>query len=60
MSFKTLLVAGASRGIGLAEHLSSQCDLVLAVSRTKAPVGDWIQAELSVLAGVETAARQFF
>jgi 3-oxoacyl-[acyl-carrier protein] reductase len=60
MSFKTILVAGASRGIGLAvaEHLSSQCDRVLAVSRTKAPVGEWIQADLSVLAGMETAARQ--
>jgi 3-oxoacyl-[acyl-carrier protein] reductase len=59
MSFRTLLVAGASRGIGLAvaEHLSSQCDRLLAVSRTNAPFGEWLQADLSVLTGVETVAR---
>ncbi len=55
MSFKTVLVAGASRGIGLAvaEHLSSQANRLLAVSRTAAPIGEWIQADLSNLAGVE-------
>jgi NAD(P)-dependent dehydrogenase (short-subunit alcohol dehydrogenase family) len=59
MSFKTILVAGASRGIGLAvaEHLASQCDRLLMVSRTKAPSGEWIQADLSDLAGVETVAK---
>ena len=32
MSFKTILVAGASRGIGLAvaEHFIDQCDRLLA------------------------------
>jgi len=56
---KTILVAGASRGIGLAvaEHLVSQCDRLLAVSRTVAPVGEWLQADLSNLAGVETVAE---
>ena len=56
MSFKTIMVAGASRGIGLAvtQHLVSQCDRLLAVSRTAAPIGEWIQADLSDLAGVET------
>lgn len=49
MSFKTILVAGASRGIGLAvaQHLVSQCDRLLAVSRSTAPVGEWIQADLA-------------
>lgn len=58
MSFKTILVAGASRGIGLAvaEHLVSQCDRLLAVSRTQTPFGEWLQADLSDIAGVETVA----
>lgn len=59
MSFKTILVAGASRGIGLAvaEHLIDQCDRLLAVSRTSAPVGEWVQADLSDLAGIETVVN---
>jgi 3-oxoacyl-[acyl-carrier protein] reductase len=59
MSFETLIVAGASRGIGLAvaEHLVSQTDRLLAVSRTPAPVGEWLQADLSELAGVKTVAQ---
>ncbi|WP_338429401.1 SDR family NAD(P)-dependent oxidoreductase [Synechococcus elongatus] len=59
MSFKTILVAGASRGIGLAvaEHLIKQCDRLVAVSRTAAPVGEWIQADLSELAGIKTVTQ---
>jgi 3-oxoacyl-[acyl-carrier protein] reductase len=59
MSFKTILVAGASRGIGLAvaEHLASQSDRLLTVSRTAAPIGEWIQADLSNLTGVETVLK---
>lgn len=59
MSFKTILVAGASRGIGLAvaEHLVSQSNRLLAVSRTAAPFGEWIQADLSELADVTTVAK---
>lgn len=60
MSFKTILVAGASRGIGLAvaDHLIDQCDRLLAVSRTAAPVGEWVQADLSDLAGIETVVNE--
>lgn len=59
MSFRTILVAGASRGIGLAvaDHLIDQCDRLLAVSRTSAPVGEWVQADLSDLAGIETVVN---
>lgn len=54
-----ILVAGASRGIGLAvaEHLASQCDRLLTVSRSAASTGEWIQADLSDLAGVETVVE---
>jgi 3-oxoacyl-[acyl-carrier protein] reductase len=59
MSLGTILVAGASRGIGLAvsEHLQARCDRLLAVSRTPAPVGNWIQADLSELAGITAVAE---
>jgi len=59
MSFKTILVAGASRSIGLAvaEHFIADCDRLLAVSRTVAPVGAWVQADLSDSAGIETVVK---
>jgi len=58
MSFKTIVVAGTSRGIGLAvaEHLVSQCDRLLSISRSQSAIGEWIQADLSELMGVEKVA----
>jgi 3-oxoacyl-[acyl-carrier protein] reductase len=54
--FNTVLVAGASRGIGLAvaEHFAPKSHRLVAVSRTPALVGEWVRADLSNLAGVET------
>ncbi|MGP1387850.1 MAG: SDR family NAD(P)-dependent oxidoreductase [Thainema sp.] len=56
---KTILIAGASRGIGLAvaEHLAAQGDRLLTVSRTPAAIGEWIQSDLSTLEGTELVAQ---
>jgi len=53
---QTYLVAGASRGIGLAvaEYLSTKGHRVFAVSRSPSPVGVWIKADLSSRSGIET------
>lgn len=55
-SFNTIVVAGASRGIGLAvaEHLTPKSQRLLAVSRTPSTFGEWVRADLSDLAGVQT------
>ena len=59
MQFNTVLVAGASRGIGLAvaEHLAPRTNRLLSVSRSTSPIGEWIQADLANLSGVETVAK---
>ncbi|MEL6224882.1 MAG: SDR family NAD(P)-dependent oxidoreductase [Cyanobacteria bacterium J06627_8] len=59
MPFKTIVVAGASRGIGLAvaENLVPHAERLVAVSRTTAPFGDWVSADLSQLTGVESVAQ---
>ena len=57
--FNTIVVAGASRGIGqaVAEHLAPKSRRLLTLSRTPSPNGEWIAADLSDLKGVETAAQ---
>jgi 3-oxoacyl-[acyl-carrier protein] reductase len=59
MQFNTVLVAGASRGIGLAvaAHLAPQTQRLVSVSRSPAPHGEWIEADLSTLVGVEQVAK---
>lgn len=55
--FNTILVAGASRGIGLAvaSHLAPKSRRLVAISRTVAPVGEWITADLSSMSGIDVA-----
>ncbi len=59
MQFNTMLVAGASRGIGLAvaEHFAPRANRLLSVSRTPASVGEWLAADLSTLVGIEIVAK---
>lgn len=59
MMLKKAVVVGASRGIGLAvaEHFAPRLDRLITVSRTAAPVGEWVQADLSELSGVEAVAN---
>jgi 3-oxoacyl-[acyl-carrier protein] reductase len=57
--FNTVVVAGASRGIGLAvaEHFAPKSRHLLAVSRTQSPIGEWVSADLSSLSGVESVVE---
>ncbi|MGJ5674102.1 MAG: SDR family NAD(P)-dependent oxidoreductase [Nostochopsis sp.] len=57
--FNTVLVAGASRGIGLAvaEHLAPNAHRLLAVSRTPSSIGEWVRADLADMVGVETVKQ---
>lgn len=56
---KTVLVVGASRGIGaaVAEHFSDAGYRIFAVSRTPAIAGEWIQADLSRPEGIQALVR---
>ncbi|EDX87139.1 oxidoreductase, short chain dehydrogenase/reductase family [Synechococcus sp. PCC 7335] len=52
---KTLLVVGASRGIGgaIARHFHHHGHCVYSVSRTAAQAGKWISADISTAAGIQ-------
>lgn len=54
---KRVMVAGASRGIGLAvaEARTTAGDEVLSVSRTQSPAGRWIEADLGTAIGCQKA-----
>jgi 3-oxoacyl-[acyl-carrier protein] reductase len=55
MQEKTLLVIGASRGIGagITRYFASRGHRVLAVSRSSAVAGEWIQADISTPHGIQ-------
>ncbi|WP_019507091.1 SDR family oxidoreductase [Pleurocapsa sp. PCC 7319] len=54
--FQKILVVGASRGIGAAvsEHILSSTTELITVSRSRANFGNWIEADISTKAGIET------
>ena len=55
MRKKTLLVVGASRGIGgaIAQYLQSQGHYLYSVSRSPAQAGKWLRADISTTAGIQ-------
>ena len=57
--FERVLVVGASRGIGaaVAQHLGDRTTELITVSRTPAGYGNWIEADISKQAGVETVGK---
>ncbi|WP_035986246.1 SDR family NAD(P)-dependent oxidoreductase [Leptolyngbya sp. KIOST-1] len=56
---KTVVVVGASRGIGaaVAQHFADRGDTVWSVSRSPAVAGEWIQADISGPEGIGAIAR---
>ena len=57
--FQRIVVVGASRGIGaaVAEHIVVRTDELITVSRSPSRFGNWIEADLSTKAGIETVYR---
>ena len=59
LAILTDLVIGSSRGIGAAAalHLASKGAKILSVSRSPAPVGTWIKANIATSEGVERVIK---
>ena len=57
---KTVLVIGASRGIGaaVAEHFHNTGNRVLGVSRSPAVAGEWIQADIGTSDGLQHLLKE--
>lgn len=57
--FQKIIVVGASRGVGAAvsEHMDSCTSELITVSRSPSNFGNWIEADISTKAGIETVTR---
>lgn len=57
---RSMLIAGASRGIGcaVAEYFSGRTDDLYCVSRTEAPHGTWIEADLAGQHGIDVVSER--
>ena len=58
-TFGTVVLAGASRGIGAAaaRHLAPRCTRLVAVCRSPAVAGEWVEADLATDAGIDAVAQ---
>lgn len=57
--FQKVIVIGASRGVGaaVAEHLTSNTNELITVSRSPSSCGNWIQADISTNFGIEKVSN---
>lgn len=56
----TMLVVGASRGVGLAvaEHFAPRVNCLITASRTPSPLGEWIAADVAEAGGIARVAER--
>ncbi|MDJ0743797.1 MAG: SDR family oxidoreductase [Xenococcaceae cyanobacterium MO_167.B27] len=57
--FQKVVVVGASRGVGaaVAEHIMPRTTELITVSRSPSSIGNWVKADISNKAGIETVNR---
>ncbi len=58
-NFHKVVVVGASRGVGaaVAEHILPRTTELITVSRSPSNFGNWIKADISNKAGIETVTH---